>query len=175
MEDNFIAPETIDMYYSNDDTENMWEEGADRSDEIEVIRDLVPLLSPGDQKIYIDYYLLGKKQGAICKELGVVESTLSTNISRITLRLKTLALQPPIPTADEIERNLAMFRSVKARNALRLFLNNPSHTRVAKQLEMPISSVHRIVFQALTRDLEPKFHTYLKYLTTMPCHMLKMH
>ena len=174
----FIDPHLIDTYYTNEDVEDLWEEGLDRSEEIEYIRKAVELLTMQDKELYTDLYLLNKTCTDIAREKGCSINTVNSKKALLTKRLTAILLQPTPPSDEMIERNIARLSTLKARNVIRKYLITPSSTTVARELDMKVQSVGRIVSRVLTYDLEYEFITYLKYLNNISasinCTTLKM-
>lgn len=161
-----IDPHSIDLYYSYNRVDPIWEETENRDSEIGVIRSTLPQLPKHFQKLYELAYIKGLTQKQMVSILGTEQSSLSRSLTSLTSLLKaTLA----IPKLEQrvVLRNLNKLKPAKKRCA-RSFMKTYRITTTAEDLGVSVAFVSQSIKDIIALDtLSEPFKAHLQAIVNL--------
>jgi len=167
MRELLLPPETIEMCWSNEDVEDLWDEPDFREDEIDVLRNMTKNLSKADQKLYNLFYLDRLTQQEIATKLNITQPTVSFRIAALEKSLHFIANLPSIDKTT-IRRNVKKLIPPRTKYVT-LYLKYPNQATVATKCGVSNSNISKQL-TAVIRDenLDPEFRSYIALLRTAP-------
>lgn len=167
MRETLLSTDLIDVMFDSSITENLWEEGDARENEMRKLRSVRRNLNEEDRKLYKMAYTDQWSQQKIAEELNIKQPTVCFRLAQLTHTIRFLIQKPSIQKRT-IDRNLNMLSGVR-RKYVESFLKTPHQNTVAEKHSVKPTNISKALsFCEKNSNLDKRFKDYLKYLKGAP-------
>jgi predicted XRE-type DNA-binding protein len=156
----------IDLCYSNDDVEGLWDSSDIRHTEILQLRKLTEKLSKADRELYQMIYIDQLTQSSVAKILNVSQPIINQRVTNLTSKLIFLN---NLPDCKEVIAEELPKLSPTARKYVELYISIPNQKIVADTFNVSKAAVSIQVKKTIeNNNLSDAFRNYLRILIKSP-------
>ena len=163
-----MDPQAISAMFSNEDVEDMWEEGDAREDEIDLLRSLADKLPDKYKNVYNLIYSRRLTQQEVATALDISQVAVVYYTKRIIEYLIWFKSYPTI-SESKIDENISRLKSIKHRELFREFCRCYNLREVADATGYQYITASSIILKSVRSGIfDEEFNDLIQYLKSYP-------